>query len=68
MDDFASGLVSCDSVCLPAFSNRREMSTADQGREGLESSDSDPSMKESSMVLTTPPHEHQQFLPSSPVE
>ena len=63
-----SGLVESDSICLPTFSNGREMSTEDQGREGRESSNSDPSMEELSMVPTTPPHEHQQSLPSSPIK
>ena len=48
-----SGLVGSDSVCLPTFSNGREMSTEDQGGEGRESSDSDPSMEELSMVPST---------------
>ena len=39
----------------------------DQG-EGQESSNSDPSMEEPSMVPSPPPHEHQQSLLSSPVE
>ena len=38
----------CDSVCVPTFLNDREMSTEDKGGEGLESSDGDPSMEESS--------------------
>ena len=45
-----SGLVGSDYVCLPTFSNGREMSTEDQGGEGRESSDSGPSMEESSTV------------------
>ena len=63
-----SGLVESDSICLPAFSNGREMSPENQGGLGRESSDSDPSMEEPSMVPSPPPHEHQQSLPSSPVE
>ena len=63
-----SGLVESDSVCLPAFSNGREMSPENQRGEGRESSDSDPSMEEPSMVPSPPPHEHQQSLPTSPVE
>ena len=44
-------------------SNGREMSTEDQGREGRESSNSDPSKE----VPITPPHQRQQSLPSSPI-
>ena len=40
------------TVWLPIFSNDREMSAEDQGGEGLESSDSDPSMEEGTHYST----------------
>ena len=63
-----SGLVRSHYICLPVISNGREMSIEDQGGESRESSDSDPSMKESSMVPSTPSREHQQSLSSCPLE
>ena len=64
VDIFAQDWSALTPYAFPPF---LMMSTEDQGREGREGSNSDPSMEQSSMVFTTPPHEHQQSLPSSAI-